>query len=548
MTGNSKPSSSFFSLQAKLDISFGILFALVFLLYLVSYSGERIINDFFTVSLVLGLLATYYFLRQEIINPLSALAKSASKVIRGESTHLIEIEAQSPEYKQIVEAYNQMNHQNELAKNFISQIENGNLHAEITQTDGRVSSLLVALANMRDTLKKVEVEEDRRRWTAEGFAKLSEILRLNNQNVKSLTKEILAGLVPYLGANQGAIFLTQDEALVSKQDEISLLLTATYAYNRHKYLKETVTVGRDYAQGLVGQVFLEKAPLYLEQMPKEYLRISSGLGDASPSNVLLIPLIADQKNYGVMEIASFSHILPHQVKFIENISQSIALTINTVRINEKTKILLEESQRQGEQLKSQEEEMRQNVEELATTQEEMQRRQTELESQNRRVEANTQILQKALKQAKESEKMLQEKNQQILKQEDEMRQNMQHLEAIQIELEAGKNETEKQNAKMKVNEGVLKKALEKYQEGQKKLQEKNKELEQQEDQMATALQNLEKVKLVMEERQNELEAQTEKLKNNEYILKKFIDKANVSDAKLKAIIKEKDAIIENLKS
>jgi PAS domain S-box-containing protein len=131
---------------------------------------------------------------------------------------------------------------------------------------------------------------------------------------------------------------------------------------------------------MIGQCVLEKSSVHLTNLPGDYLKITSGLGEALPRNLLIVPLLLNQEVFGVIELASFRMFEPHQRMFIEKLAESIASTVSNVRINEQTRSLLHETQQQAEQVRSQEEEMRQSMEELSATQEEMQRALREVEA------------------------------------------------------------------------------------------------------------------------------------------------------------------------
>jgi PAS domain S-box-containing protein len=229
-----------------------------------------------------------------------------------------------------------------------------------------------ALLNMRDNLAKVAEDDRKRNWATEGMAKFGEILRTNNNDLVKLADEVIGNLVKYLKANQGAIYIIDDDT----SEEVTMSMKACYAWDKKKFLNQQIHRG----EGLAGQAWQEADIVYLTEVPQDYIRITSGLGDANPSAVLIVPLKVNDEVYGVVEIASFSEFEEFEKEFVQKVAESIASTISSVKINARTQRLLEESQEMTEQMRAQEEEMRQNMEELQATQEEMQRSQSETES------------------------------------------------------------------------------------------------------------------------------------------------------------------------
>lgn len=261
------------------------------------------------------------------------------------------------------------------ATQFIREIEKGNLDVTL-ESDGMDSELNASLISMRDQMKNFSLAEQERSWVNEGLAKFVEILRSrNNDTLKRLSDSILQSLVTYLKANQGALFLVNDD----DPKNTFLEMMACYAYDRKKYLEKTLSLG----EGITGQAVLEKGTIYMTDIPKDFIKITSGLGEAVPRNILVVPLKLDDKVYGVVEIASFNLIKGYQIEFVEKLGESIASTIAGVRANDRTKALLQETQSQAEEMRSQEEEMRQNMEELSSTQEEMQRILNEVQNHER---------------------------------------------------------------------------------------------------------------------------------------------------------------------
>lgn len=223
---------------------------------------------------------------------------------------------------------------------------------------------------MKEQMRQIELsqkEEQERSWAAEGFSRFGAILR-KNDDLQQLYDELLASLVKYINANQGALYVAEEE-----DKNVNLALKACYAYGRKKYQDKTLAPG----QGLVGQCYLERDIIFMTEVPQGYTYITSGLGDATPACILIVPLIANEKVEGVMEFASFKSFPAHVISFIKKLGEDVAATLSVGRINSLTRTLLEQAQEQAEQMRAQEEEMRQNMEELSATQEEMQRKELE---------------------------------------------------------------------------------------------------------------------------------------------------------------------------
>src|SRR6478736_812212 len=220
-----------------------------------------------------------------------------------------------------------------------------------------------ALLNMRGNLARVAEDDKKRNWTTEGLAKFGELLRDNNSDVQKLTDEIISNLVKYLKANQGALYIIDD----TDSEEATMSMTSCYAWDKKKYLNQKIHRG----EGLAGQSWQEMDTVFLTDVPQNYVRITSGLGDANPSCILIVPLKLNDQIFGVVEIASFNVLRDYEVEFVQRIAETIASTISSVKVNARTQKLLEESQEMTEQMRAQEEEMRQNMEELQATQEGM---------------------------------------------------------------------------------------------------------------------------------------------------------------------------------
>ncbi len=286
------------------------------------------------------------------------------------------IEEGKDEIGQMSYALNQLVGSLKDVSNFANQIGRGNFDTgfkPLSEEDKLGNSLIQMrdeLKSASDEEKKRKEEDDQRNWATQGQAKFAEILRENNDNMDELSYNVISNLVKYLGANQGGLFLINN----NDPSHIFIEMASCYAYDRRKYSQKKLELG----EGLIGRCIQEMESIYMTDIPNDYIQITSGLGGENPRSLLLVPLILNDEIFGVLEIASFNEIYPYQVEFVEKIAESIASTIATVRTNIKTAILLEQSQQQAEEMSAQEEEMRQNMEELRATQEQSARKEQEL--------------------------------------------------------------------------------------------------------------------------------------------------------------------------
>lgn len=235
----------------------------------------------------------------------------------------------------------------------------------------------IALVKMRDNLQKASIKEHEERFITSGIAEIGEVIRKNSASTEGLADDFVRTIVKYLQINQAGLFL-----LEGSDEDQHLRLVACYAYERKKYLNKVVGIG----EGLVGQCYQEREAIYITKLPDDYVRITSGLGGATPSCLYIVPLKTNDEIVGVLELASFTPLEHYKKEFIEKSAENIASSIISTKVTEKIKHLLDESQMQTTQMRAQEEEMRQNMEELLATQEEMARRNREMEQAMRTVE------------------------------------------------------------------------------------------------------------------------------------------------------------------
>ena len=255
------------------------------------------------------------------------------------------------------------------AANFAQDLGKGNLKIDYDERY-RDDVLAKAIITMKEQLVIADNQQRAINWRNEGMARFSEILKNESEDIAILGDQIIAQLVNYLGANQGALYLMNEA-------NNTLIRTATYAYSKKKYQDHEIAIG----QGLVGQSVLEKAFIHVTDVPHDYINITSGLGEATASNILIVPLLKGDEVLGVIELASFNTITDLNIEFVTGLSESIAAILKNKRAVANTEALLAEAQKKAEQMASQEEELKQNTEELMSTQEDMDRQKRELNAQ-----------------------------------------------------------------------------------------------------------------------------------------------------------------------
>ncbi|MEA5571749.1 response regulator [Calothrix sp. UHCC 0171] len=250
------------------------------------------------------------------------------------------------------------------------------------------------ITNLRDT----NYQNEQQAWLQSNLAEFSQILQ-GRRDLETVTRLIISYLAPLIGASQG-VFYVMD----SQDDEPILKLFSSYAYQTRKNLANEFKLG----EGLVGQCALEKQRILLTQVPHDYIRISSGLGDATPLNIVVLPVIFENQVMAVLEMASFQNFSELHLNFLEQISEIIGIALNNIFSDIRTQTLLEESQNLAKELQHQQSELRQSNLVLAEQtqalkeselllkhqQEELKQSNEELQQLNEELEEKAELLEK----------------------------------------------------------------------------------------------------------------------------------------------------------
>lgn len=319
-----------------------------------------------TFTVFVGIYASI-LTTKSIVMPIKLLKENILELSKGNTT--ISPILANDEIGEMANALTILTNNLKNVRDFAREVGRGNFETTISVFNNE-GELGTSLAEMRKGLQNVAIEDKKRNWVNQNLAKASEILRNVNISSNELYFNILKFIIKALNANQGGFYIAKDDEETGKT---TLYLEACFAYERKKYVDHSIEVNKKSyeSDGLIGQVFLEKDTYILTDIPENYLKITSGLGESTPKFVLIVPIKIHDEIYGILEIASFNHIPQYQIEYLEKISESIASTIFNMHTTERTSVLLSQSQLQTEQMKATEEELRQNLEELHATQEQI---------------------------------------------------------------------------------------------------------------------------------------------------------------------------------
>jgi signal transduction histidine kinase/CheY-like chemotaxis protein/HAMP domain-containing protein len=286
---------------------------------------------------------------------------------------------------------------NQLAANLTTQVRaiaevatavtKGDLTRSITvEALGEVAALKDTINEMIRNLKDTTQKNTEQDWLKTNLAKFSRMLQ-GQKDFNTVGRLILSELAPVVTA-QYAVFYVLD----STREPTQLTLLASYASQGE--LRKQIGLG----EGLIGQCALEKQKILLANVPGDYIRIASGLGDAPPKNILVLPVIFEGQVKGVLELASFERFNSTHQAFLDQLTESIGIVLNTIEANMRTENLLKQSQSLAHELQSRQEELQNTNQELQEKAGQLAHQNQEVERKNAEVEQARQALEEKAKQ------------------------------------------------------------------------------------------------------------------------------------------------------
>ena len=253
----------------------------------------------------------------------------------------------------------------------LQQIANGDFSARITEDfKGDHNRIKDAINNVASIIDLSTREIQRQNWLKTGISELSERIR-GDMSLADLTYQVVSYLANYVNAQIGAMYLWNE-------DDKKLVLTGSYAYEFRKNLSQQFALG----ESLVGQAALEKRFILLTNLPDDYARITSSIGQVLPRNVLVLPILHEGMLKGVLELGSLEEFNQQTLDLLNLAVDSIGMAIIVSESVSRTQVLLEESQQLAQRLQLQQEELQQTNEELEGRTAALERQRDEIELKN----------------------------------------------------------------------------------------------------------------------------------------------------------------------
>jgi signal transduction histidine kinase/CheY-like chemotaxis protein/HAMP domain-containing protein len=249
---------------------------------------------------------------------------------------------------------------------------------EVAELTDSVNAMVVALREM------VQASRDQD-WLKSNLASIGSMMQ-GHRDLEVVADLIMEELAPLLGAQHGTFFLAEDSG-----GETRLRLIAGYGLRADKDAPIQYRIG----QSLIGQVAKSKRPIVVDEIPPGYIKITSGLGEAPPANLAVMPIMFEDRVQGVVELASFTRFTPVQIAFLEQLTETLGVSVNAIIANARTDALLEQSQTLTAELQARSEELQARSEELQLSNADLEEKAAQLAAQKRDIEAKNAEIERA---------------------------------------------------------------------------------------------------------------------------------------------------------
>ncbi|WP_153798844.1 HAMP domain-containing protein [Foetidibacter luteolus] len=331
----------------------------------------------------------------EMINTLALFADQVTTVARevgveGRLGGQASVPGASGIWKNLTENVNQLAANLTTQVRAISDVASAVTQGDLTQmisveAKGEVEELKDTINQMIANLKRTTLLNQEQDWLKSNLAQFTQMLQ-GQKDLNTVTRRILSELAQVVNAQKGMFYILQDDDNIQNP---KLRLFATYAYG------EEVETAREFAlgQGLVGQCALEKQRILITNVPPGYMNINSGLGQATPVNLIVLPVLFETEIKAVIELASFEEFSQTHLDFFSQLTVSIGIVLNTIKSSTRTEYLLEQSQSLADELRRINEELQDKAQLMIKQKEEVEDKNKEVEEARRSLEEKAEQLQ-----------------------------------------------------------------------------------------------------------------------------------------------------------
>jgi len=341
-----------------------------------------------------------------MVDQLSAFAAEVTRVARevgreGKLGGQAEVEGVSGTWKRLTENVNELAGNLTRQVRAISQVTSAVAAGDLTRTisveaEGEVAELKDNINAMVRSLRETVQASRDQDWLKTNLASIGSMLQ-GHRDLEVVAELIIEELAPLIGALHGTFFLAEQSV-----GETRLRLIAGYGLRADLDAPIQYTIG----QSLIGQVAKNKRPIVVDEIPSGYIKISSGLGEAPPANLAVMPILFDDQVLGVVELASFTKFTSTHIDFLTQLAETLGVSVNAIIANSRTDALLDQSQRLTAELQARSSELQARSEELQRSNADLEDKAELLAAQKQDIEAKNAEIERARAEIEERARQL----------------------------------------------------------------------------------------------------------------------------------------------
>ena len=276
-----------------------------------------------------------------------------------------------------------------------ASVARGDMEVDFDIRSGdEIGNLAASISTMVGNLSETSRQNERQNWLKTGLARINDVMR-GDLDMHTLSSNIITEIATYLEAQVGAVYLVEE-----RNESSTLVLKSSYAYTRRKNLSSRFKAG----EGLIGQAAVERQQILVSNVPDDYVKVISGLGEAVPRFIAVTPFLFEGRVMGVIEVGTLGELPDQHLEYLSQAMEVIAINVQSSRSRDELADALTQTRNQAEELQAQQEELKaanEELEEQATMLKESEQRltaqQEELQVANEELEEKNEYLERQKK-------------------------------------------------------------------------------------------------------------------------------------------------------